>query len=112
MNAQPPSSPSPTTSLNETPLSKHVSSLMAKAKASPEPGLVLASLLTWARDNVPEADPAWLERVVEVAAAQEAEDPEALYQALAEAEPDLLAAATLPEAAHALLRLVADLIPA
>ncbi len=111
MTAQPLQSLKTTATLNETPLSQHVMTLMKKAHVTPQPGLLLTSLLFWATDNL-EVDPLWAEDATGQAALAEQQDPEALYANLKDAETPILEAETLVEAARALLRLMGDLIPA
>lgn len=96
--------------MNETPLSTHIAGLMQKEKVTPTPGgLILEDLLDWARGNLPLTQQGYrmATRVYEAVVA--VDDPAAGYRALAEAEPDLMAAQTLRDAAMALMRSLVDL---
>jgi pyruvate carboxylase len=97
--------------LNELPMSQHVLELMKNEHVSAQPGLAVLSLLLWAQENMP-IDFWRMETVIGLAARAEMDDPEALMENLRDAEPNLLEATTLEDAAMALLRLLADLIPA
>lgn len=107
----PPSPSTPTQRLNATPLSQHVLSLMQRRKATPPPGLILLGLVLWAKESLP-LSPEWAERLHGLAARVEQTDPEALYETLAEAEAAMLDAPTLEAVAMAMLRPLADRLPA
>lgn len=105
----PPPSATPTTPQNATPLSQHVLTLFQKAQVQPLPGLLLASLAWWAKDNLDVPAP-WAQALEQALALAEDRDPAAAYAAME--TPAILDAETLKEAGLALLRRLVDLIPA
>lgn len=96
--------------LNATPLSVHVRAVMAPTSPAPLP-LIINQPLLWATDNVPPADQAWAEDLAAQADAVARDDPEALYQQVAESEYDLMQATTPQELAQVMLANLADLMP-
>jgi hypothetical protein len=94
--------------LNSTSLSKNVMRLFREAKQTPEPGLLVVSLLLWAKDNPKGRDPAWLQDVADAAAQAEAENPQATYENLA--SPALEQAVSLDGAVSLTLRMARDFI--
>jgi hypothetical protein len=83
--------------LNETPLSQHISYLLAKEGKSTGAGLVLGTLANEALAD-PSLDPAWAAGAIQRMALME-EDPEAMYEQMAaNLLHDLLKAKTLAEA--------------
>ena len=100
MTAQPPPPSQTPASLNETPLSRHVATLLAKAGTPPEPGsLPLVGLLLWATEHH-YANPEKAEQDLELILPLADRDPAAAYNLLA--DDRLLADRTLREAAATL----------
>ena len=101
--------PEQVSALNELPLSKHVKSLFAQAGVKPESGLLLCSLGLWSVQN-DQVQPTWAEAVEEALANAQSSDPRGLYWNLQ--SPEIEQATFLGGARKAMLRRLADLIPA
>jgi hypothetical protein len=97
--------------LNASKLSLHIAALELAEGVSLSPGLKLGSLVLWAVETLP-LKWAWAEYVAGAVAIAERDNPEELYENLAEAEGWILDSDTLEEAARAVLRVIADYIPA
>jgi hypothetical protein len=108
MNAPPtPSLPTAATTLNATPLSQNVAALLQAAKAPMDNPLVLVNLLQWAVENHYSA-PSQGEMELGAAVRAARDDPEAVYEALA--DPRLETATSLEQAAAVLVSRMSDLM--
>ena len=93
--------------LNETALSQNVKDLFQQEQVQMESGLIVASLVMWAAQELV-ADADWARRAQEAVALEEADDPESLYLILD--NPQLEEATSLEEAGRIAVSILADWI--